>query len=146
MFQPLLTDGLESALKWQLSFLLLSETVPLSGLTCKRITNFGMPSEKSSDREFVISNCPETGHQFKPKEKLGSSIRYSIHFSRSNYFTGGLKSFHILMIWLIPFIWIILLKTLFKPTPGSYQFNNKKEPDSLKEGGLGIWIDSSTGE
>lgn len=54
------------------------------------------------------------------------SIRYSIQFCRSNYFTGGLKGFHMLMIWLIPFIWIILLKTLFKPIQGSYQFNNKK--------------------
>jgi hypothetical protein len=74
------------------------------------------------------------------------TIRYLIHFKRSNYFTGGLKIFHILMIWLIPFIWIILLKSLFKPTLGSYQFVDKKEPDSLTESGLGIWIDPSTGE
>jgi hypothetical protein len=36
-------------------------------------TNFGTPSEKSSDPEFVISSCPETGNQFRPKEKLGPS-------------------------------------------------------------------------
>jgi hypothetical protein len=33
------------------------------------------------------------------------------------------------MIWLIPFIWIILRKILLTPAPGSYQFNKKKEAD-----------------
>jgi hypothetical protein len=73
------------------------------------------------------------------------TIRYLIQFSAKNYFTGRLKTFHILMLWLVPFIWIILLKSLFKPTPGSYEFINKEEPDSLTESGLDVWTDSSTG-
>jgi hypothetical protein len=74
------------------------------------------------------------------------TIRYLIQFNRSDYFTGRLKSLHIVLIWLIPFVWIILLKNLFKTTPGSHQFGDKKGPDSLSESGLGIWIDQSTGE
>jgi hypothetical protein len=73
------------------------------------------------------------------------SIRYLIHFIQNKYFTGRLKIFHIVMIFLVPFIWIILLKNLFKPTPGSYQFIDKKDPDTLTECGLGILIDNSTG-
>jgi hypothetical protein len=73
------------------------------------------------------------------------TIRYLLFFNRSNYFTGRLKVFHILMIWLVPFLWIILLKNLFKPTPGSYKYLDNKEPDSLTESSLGIWIDQSTG-
>lgn len=73
------------------------------------------------------------------------TIRYLIEFYRSNYFTGWLKAFHVVLIFLIPFLWIILLKGLFKPTPGSYQFDDKKDPDSLSESGLGIMIDPSTG-
>jgi hypothetical protein len=73
------------------------------------------------------------------------TTRYLIHFNRNNYFTGWLKTFHIFMIWLVPFIWIMLLKSLFKPTPGSHKFIDKEEPDSLTESGLGIWTDSSTG-
>ena len=73
------------------------------------------------------------------------TIRYLLLFNRKNYFTDRLKTFHIIMIWLVPFVWIILLKNLFKPTPGSGEFPDKKDPDSLTECGLGIWIDSSTG-
>ena len=73
------------------------------------------------------------------------TIRYLIRFNQNKYFTGRLKIFHIVMIILIPFIWIILLKNLFKPTPGSYHFIDKKDPDTLTESGLGIWIDNSTG-
>jgi len=73
------------------------------------------------------------------------TIRYLIRFNQNKYFTGRLKIFHIVMIILIPFIWIILLKNLFKPTPGSYHFIDKKDPDTLTECGLGIWIDNSTG-
>ena len=29
------------------------------------------------------------------------------------------------MIWIIPFIWILLLKSLTKSTPGSYEIKNK---------------------
>jgi hypothetical protein len=46
------------------------------------------------------------------------------------------------MIWMIPFVWIFILKSLTKPTPGSYKFDNKKNPDSFTERGLGIWADS----
>jgi hypothetical protein len=77
---------------------------------------------------------------------LTYTIRYSIEVNRSNYFTGRFKAFHIVLIWIIPFVWIILLKGLFKPTPGSHEFTDKKGVDSLSESGLGIWIDQSTGE
>jgi hypothetical protein len=73
------------------------------------------------------------------------SIRYLIQFNRNNYFAGGLKVFHVLMIFLIPFAWIILLKALFKRTPGSYQFADKKSSDSPSESVLEIWMDSSPG-
>ena len=53
---------------------------------------------------------------------LTYTSRYSIEFNRSNYFTGRFKAFHIVLIWIIPFVWIILLKGLFKPTPNKPQF------------------------
>lgn len=37
------------------------------------------------------------------------------------------------MIWLIPFVWILLLKTLFKPIPGSHAFIDKKDPEKFKD-------------
>jgi hypothetical protein len=74
------------------------------------------------------------------------TIRFSIHFYRRKDFSGRLKAFHILMAWLVPFIWILLLNALFKPTSGSHRYADKKNPDSLAESGLGVWMDSSTGE
>jgi hypothetical protein len=39
-----------------------------------------------------------------------------------------MKAFHYFMIWALPFLWIWLLKSLVKPTPGSYEVE-KKEKD-----------------
>jgi hypothetical protein len=48
------------------------------------------------------------------------------------------------MIWLIPFIWILILKSLTKSTPGSYEVKNKIEPkpfsdnDAVKASNMGF--------
>ena len=57
------------------------------------------------------------------------TIRYTIVFSKNNFFTGRRKIFHLIMIWLIPFLWTLLLKTVIKPTPGSYQIDEKKDEE-----------------
>ena len=74
------------------------------------------------------------------------TVRYLIQFNRIKYFSGWLKGFHILMMWMVPFLWIILLKGLFQPTPASCEYPDKKGPDSMSECGKGIWIDPSTGQ
>ena len=55
------------------------------------------------------------------------TIRYFFVFKKSIIFTGKIKVFHLVMIWLIPFFWILILKSLTKSTPGSYQTENKEE-------------------
>jgi hypothetical protein len=42
------------------------------------------------------------------------------------------------LIWLIPFVWILLLKALAKRTPGSYEIEEKRDTEPLSR-------DSSTG-
>ncbi len=49
------------------------------------------------------------------------------------------------MIWLVPFLWIFILKSVTKPTPGSDKFEDKSNPESSTECGLGIWMDQGTG-
>jgi len=73
------------------------------------------------------------------------SFRFSRTFVKSLYFTGGLKTFHLIMIWLVPFLWIFILKSVTKPTPGSDKFEDKSNPESSIESGLGIWMDQGTG-
>lgn len=72
---------------------------------------------------------------------LQYTIRYSISFRTNLLFTGRLKTFHFFMMWLIPFFWILILKSLTKTTPGSYEIKNKKNPDSFTESGLGQWAE-----
>jgi hypothetical protein len=39
-----------------------------------------------------------------------------------------MKTFHLILIWIIPFLWILLLKGFTKSTPGSHQMDVKQEP------------------
>jgi hypothetical protein len=73
------------------------------------------------------------------------SFRFSRTFVKSIYFTGAIKTFHLFMIWLVPFLWIFILKSVTKPTAGSNKFEDKSNPESSTECGLGIWIDQGTG-
>ena len=61
------------------------------------------------------------------------TIRYAIVFKKNSFFVGRKKTFHSVMIWLIPFFWIMILKSLFKPTPGSSSFQDKKDSDKFDD-------------
>jgi len=54
--------------------------------------------------------------------------RYFFVLRKSIIFTGSIRTFHLVMIWLVPFIWVFLLKSLTRSLPGSYQVENKREP------------------
>ena len=56
------------------------------------------------------------------------TIRYFLVFKKNVIFTGKIKAFHLVMMWLIPFIWILILQALTKSTPGSYQIEKKEAP------------------
>lgn len=73
------------------------------------------------------------------------TIRYTIVFTKNNFFTGRKKAFHLVMIWLIPFLWALLLKTVVKPIPGSYQIEQKKNSDEYKDNkeSEAIWASNS---
>ena len=69
------------------------------------------------------------------------TIRFARELKASRLFSKKVKTLHLIIIWLIPFLWILLLKNLIKPTPGSHEFQDKKTVDSFTESGLGIWMD-----
>jgi hypothetical protein len=56
------------------------------------------------------------------------TIRYFIAFRKNPIFSTEAKRFHLIMIWIIPFIWILILKTLESTTPGSFEIEKKSEP------------------
>jgi hypothetical protein len=56
------------------------------------------------------------------------TLRYSFVLRKSVVLTGKIKTLHLVLIWLIPFVWIFILKTLIKRTPGSYEVEKKETP------------------
>ena len=72
------------------------------------------------------------------------TIRYSFLLSKNIFLTRRQKAINLILIWIIPFIWILFLKTFFQSTPGSHQIKNKKNSDSFAESGLGVFNDSSS--
>ena len=66
------------------------------------------------------------------------TLKFAITFNRTDrYFDKGQKLIHNVLIWLIPFIWIMIIKAITKPTPGSYNFKKKDDEDTFYESGLG---------
>ena len=59
---------------------------------------------------------------------------------KDKIFKRGLKLFHMIMIWLVPFIWIWLLKVLSKRTPGSYEIEKKEDPKPFPRSAYGKGI------
>ncbi len=66
------------------------------------------------------------------------TLTFAIKFNNTdNYFEKGQKRLHNILIWVLPFIWIIVIKTITKPTPGSHALKKKQEEDSFYESKLG---------
>ena len=56
------------------------------------------------------------------------SFRYFLKLKKNMIFTGAIKNFHLTMIWIVPFVWILILMALTKSTPGSYLIEKKEDP------------------
>ncbi len=68
------------------------------------------------------------------------TLHFAIQFNKTDtYFSNNQTIVHNILIWLIPFFWIIILKTLIRPTPGSSKFKKRKSDAGFYESGIGIW-------
>ena len=67
------------------------------------------------------------------------TFRYSRILRKSLLFTSKLRLFHMVMIWIIPFVWVLILIALSKQTPGSYEVENKIEPQPFSKTGGKMW-------
>lgn len=65
------------------------------------------------------------------------TTRYFLQLRRTIIFSGAIKTFHLIMIWLVPFFWVLILKALSKTTPGSYEVEKKEEPTPFSKSGYG---------
>jgi heme/copper-type cytochrome/quinol oxidase subunit 2 len=59
------------------------------------------------------------------------TLLFAIEFNKTDtFYTKKQKQRHNILIWTVPFLWIILLKAIAKPTPGSSYFKNKRQSKS----------------
>ena len=58
---------------------------------------------------------------------------------KSIIFTRWVKVFHLVMIWIIPFAWVLFLKALSKSAPGSYEVEQKADPAPFSGDGGTMW-------
>lgn len=66
------------------------------------------------------------------------TLKFAIKFGKMDTcFSDKQKFAHEILIWMIPFFWIIVVSTLMKPTPGSHEFKKKDEDDGFYESNLG---------
>jgi len=62
------------------------------------------------------------------------SFTYSKKFYKTNaHYSKRQKVFHLIFIWLVPFLWIFILKSLNKPTPGSHHYSAKRRENPLDQ-------------
>ncbi|MCR6639505.1 MAG: hypothetical protein NVV82_11130 [Sporocytophaga sp.] len=62
------------------------------------------------------------------------TLNFAIQFNRTNtLFTDNQKLLHNIFIWIIPFFWIIIIKTIEKPTPGSDKFKKGKRDSGFND-------------
>ncbi|MBW8331978.1 MAG: hypothetical protein K0M40_08155 [Prolixibacteraceae bacterium] len=70
------------------------------------------------------------------------TLRYAIKFNRTDaFFNKRQKLIHNVLIWLFPFIWIMILETISKPTPGTANNKKAKDKGNFYESEIGIWGD-----
>jgi hypothetical protein len=68
------------------------------------------------------------------------TLNFAIQFNKTDvYFTENQKIVHNVLIWLIPFFWILIIKSFTKPTPGSSKSKKAKPDAGFYESGIGIW-------
>ena len=57
---------------------------------------------------------------------FGHTLRFAIRFNKTNHiYNKQQKIVHNILIWLIPFLWIVLLKTLSEPPKKTLKGNNE---------------------
>jgi hypothetical protein len=67
------------------------------------------------------------------------TIRYFRELKKNIAFSKGVRVFHLIMIWLVPFVWALLLKGLTKTAPGSYEVEVKEDPQPFSKTGGSMW-------
>ena len=70
------------------------------------------------------------------------TLNFAIKFNEARLpLSSSQKLMHNFLIWMIPFFWIMILKGMLEPTPGSAKYKKSKPHGNLYESGIGIFGD-----
>lgn len=71
------------------------------------------------------------------------TLRFALAFNRTAdiYFTRKQKIIHNILIWLIPFFWIMIVKTVASPSPTTKNSTKNRGKGNFFESGIAIWGD-----
>ena len=68
------------------------------------------------------------------------TLHFAIKLNRSvTHLTDNHLLLHNILIWGIPFFWVIILEAALPPTPGSSKSKKTKSNVGFYESGIGIW-------
>jgi hypothetical protein len=68
------------------------------------------------------------------------TLNFAIRFNKKHQpFTSLQMVIHNILFWIIPFFWIIIIKSIAKPPAGSHQFKKTNSVGSFYESGIGIY-------
>ena len=69
------------------------------------------------------------------------TLRFALIFNRTadTYFNRKQKIIHNILIWLIPFFWIVIVKTVASPSAGTKNLKRDGNKGIFYESGLGTW-------
>jgi hypothetical protein len=69
------------------------------------------------------------------------TLRFAIIFNRTAdiYFNKKQKVLHNILIWLIPFFWIMIVKTVASPPVETRNPKKRQSKGKFYESGIGIW-------
>lgn len=68
------------------------------------------------------------------------TLNFAIEFNRTKTYSVTNKNYYtISFIWIIPFFWMMIVKIVTRPTPGSDKFNKTKQDSGFYESGIGIY-------
>ena len=67
------------------------------------------------------------------------TIRHFRLLKKNIVFSRRVKVFHLVMIWLVPFVWALMLRGLTRSTPGSHEVEEKVDPEPFSRNGGTMW-------
>jgi hypothetical protein len=76
---------------------------------------------------------------------LITSIRTQLWLNQVKVLSPSQKRIHTLLIWLLPLIWVRLIRRIVEPVKGSWQYDRKREDNGSIKNASGLGTGANSG-